>query len=48
MFPLAQEPVQLLSGASFALAAVGSFLLYRYLREYKRKSERLLFRRVRE
>lgn len=47
-FPLAQEPVQLLSGASFALAAVGSFLLYRYLREYKRKSERLLFRRVRE
>ena len=47
-FPLAQEPVQLLSGASFAFAALGSFLLCRYLREYKRKSERLLFRRVRE
>ena len=47
-FPLAQEPVQLLSGAAFLLAGVGSLLLWRYLRDYKRKSERLLHRRVRE
>ena len=47
-FPLAQEPVQRFSGAAFLLAAVGSLLLWRYLRGYKRKSERLLHRRVRE
>lgn len=47
-FPMATEPVQLLSGASFATAAVGSILMYIYLRNYKRTSERLLYRRVRE
>ena len=43
-FPLTTDPVQLLSGLSFAFAALGSFLLYSYLREYKNKSERLLIR----
>ena len=47
-FPMATEPVQLLSGASFVFAGLGSLLLWQYLRGYKRKSERLLYRRVRE
>ena len=47
-FPLAKEPVQLLSGASFVFAAAGSILMYVYLRNYKRISERLLFRSVKK
>lgn len=47
-FPLAQEPVMIFSGVAFLLAGVGSLLLWQYLRDYKRKSERLLHRRVRE
>lgn len=43
-FPFTKDPVQFLSGLSFAFAAVGSFLLYFYLRGYKSKSERLLMR----
>lgn len=43
-FPLTTDPVQFLSGLSFAFAALGSFLLYYYLRDYKNKSERLLIR----
>lgn len=43
-FPLTTDPVQFLSGLSFAFAALGSFLLYAYLRGYKNKSERLLIR----
>lgn len=43
-FPLTRDPVQFLSGLSFAFAAVGSVLLYFYLHNYKSKSERLLMR----
>lgn len=43
-FPLTTDLVQILSGASFAFAAVGSILLFLYLRGYKNKSERLLIR----
>ena len=43
-FPLTKDPVQFLSGLSFAFAAVGSVLLYFYLRGYKSKSELLLMR----
>ena len=43
-FPLTRDPVQFLSGLSFAFASLGSLLLYLYLRSYKSKSERLLIR----
>ena len=43
-FPLTTDPVQFLSGISFACAALGSFLLFFYLHGYKSKSERLLIR----
>ena len=43
-FPLTTDPVQFLSGLSFAFATLGSFLLFFYLRGYKNKSERLLMR----
>ena len=43
-FPLTSDPVQFLSGLSFACAALGSFLLFFYLHGYKSKSERLLMR----
>ena len=43
-FPLTTDPVQLFSGISFACAAVGSVLLFFYLRGYKNRSERLLIR----
>ena len=47
-FPVTHDPVQIFSGAAFVLAGVGSVLLWQYLRGYKRTSERLLHRRVRE
>ena len=43
-FPLTTDLVQILSGSSFAFAALGSFLLFVYLRGYKNKCERLLIR----
>ena len=43
-YPLTTDPVQLLSGLSFAFAAVGSVLLFFCLRSYKNKSELLLLR----
>lgn len=43
-FPLTTDLVQLLSGCSFAFAAVGSILLFVYLRGYKNRSEQLLLR----
>ena len=43
-FPFTKDPVQFLSGLSFAFAAVGSILLYFYLHGYKSKSELLLMR----
>ena len=43
-FPFTTDPVQLFSGISFACAAVGSVLLFFYLRGYKNRSERLLIR----
>lgn len=43
-FPMTRDLVQMLSGTSFAFAALGSVLLYFYLRGYKNKSERLLIR----
>ena len=43
-YPFTTDPVQFLSGLSFAFAALGSILLYFYLRGYKNKSERLLIR----
>lgn len=43
-FPITSAPVQILSGLSFAFAALGSILLYVYLRRYKNKSEHLLLR----
>ena len=41
-FPFTSDFVQLVSGMSFAFAALGSILLCLYLRGYKRKSEQLL------
>ncbi|MBR3704747.1 MAG: hypothetical protein IKM11_04615 [Oscillospiraceae bacterium] len=43
-FPMTTDPVQIVSGLSFAFAALGSILLYFYLRGYKCKSEKLLIR----
>ncbi len=43
-FPIATEPVQILSGTAFAFAAAGCLLMFFYLRGYKNKSERLLLR----
>lgn len=40
--PVSKEPVQVLSGLSFGFAAIGSVLMFIYLRGYKRKSEQLL------
>lgn len=45
-FPMATEPVQIISGLSFSFAAAGSILMYIYLRGYKHKSELLLLRSV--
>ena len=44
IFPLTADPVQLFSGASFACAAIGSVLLFFYLRGYKYRCESLLLR----
>lgn len=43
-FPLTTDPVQILSGLSFVFAAVGSIVLYFYLRRYKYKCEQMLLR----
>lgn len=43
-FPLSEDPVQIFSGLSFACAALGSILLFFYLRSYKFKSEVLLLK----
>lgn len=45
-FPMTTDPVQIISGLSFCFAAVGSILMYAYLRGYKSKSEKLLLRPV--
>lgn len=46
--PVTRDPVQIISGLSFSFAALGSLALYRYLRGYKSKSEKLLLRRFKD
>lgn len=46
--PLNTEPIHLISGLSFLFAAIGSILLYIYLRGYKSKCELLLARSQKE
>lgn len=43
----ASEPVLRLSALLYLLAALGNFCMYRFLRGYKRTTERLLFRAIR-
>lgn len=46
--PVTRDPVQILSGLSFLIGAVGCLLLFIYLRRYKHKSEQLLFCTVKD
>lgn len=46
--PFTTDPIHFLSGFAFVFSAIGSILLYIYLRGYKRKCEILLFRSYKE
>lgn len=44
--PMSKEPIHIFSGLSFGFASIGCILLYFYLRGYKKKSELLLYRSI--